>query len=537
VDETNKNLLFDAQARNSLLSGVDILSDAVKMTMGPNGQNVVIERPGLPPVLTKDGVTVARSINLKDQFENLGVQIVKEAASRTAEVAGDGTTTATVLTQTMIKQGLKLLAAGYSGSEIRKGMNYACEFVVGELKKISSPVTSDEEIINVGTISANGDRSVGNYLVQAMAAVGRDGVIAIEEAKGFETSLDVVDGLKLDRGYISPYFVTDSNKLVCNLDNPAILIVNKVISNINDILPILEKAHKEQKSLLIIADEVDGDALKALVLNHIKGIVKVCVIRAPDFGEHRVESLNDLALLFNSKVITSAEDISDAHNLGSCKKVEIYRNHSIFLGASPDKEEVRDRVEKIKEMQADPAISVQESAFLSRRLARLSGGVAVIRVGGSTELELREKLDRVEDALHATQAAVEEGIVPGGGAALVQAASCLDSIKTGNNDFDAGIEVIRSACFTPLQQIVSNAGGSGEVVLNKVIEVSPNVGYDARNEEYVDMFKSGIIDPLKVVRTALEHANSAACNLISVGCAIVEDSSVAEEKLSTIISK
>ena len=536
MENSNKSLLFDSNARSELMAGVDLLSNAVKIIMGPGGQNVVIERPGLWPILTKDGVTVARSINLKSQFKNLGVQIVKEAASRTAEVAGDGTTTATVLTQCMINQGLKLLVAGYSGSEIRKGMSYACDSVIKSLKSAAVPITSEEEIISVGTISANGDTDIGQYLADAMREVGRDGVIAIEEAKGFETSLEVVKGLKIDRGYISPYFVTNSDKLVCELENPAILIVNKTISNISEILPVLENAHKEQKSLFIVADEVEGEALKALVLNHIKGILKVCVIRAPEFGESRVDSLNDLCLMLDTNVISSAEDITENINsLGTCKKIEVYRNSTVFIGAKTESAKLEERVKQIKLMQEDKSLSPNEHDFLRKRLARLAGGVAIIKVGGSTELEVKEKLDRVEDALHATQAAVQEGILPGGGSALVQAAISLDSIKTGNHDFDAGIEIIKKACEAPLKQIIENSGGSAEVILNEVVSIPNNMGYDVRDENYVDMFKSGIIDPLKVVRTALEHANSAASNLLSVGCAIIEENDDSETKKEVLI--
>ena len=522
--ENNKKLLFDSEARKEILEGVNLLANAVKTTMGPNGQNVVIERYGLPPILTKDGVTVARSINLKDQFKNLGAQMVKEAASRTAEVAGDGTTTATVLTQALFAEGLKLLAAGYSSSEIRAGMDFATSVIIKNLKQMSTPVEGDKEIINVGTISANGDPTIGKFLCQAMNAVGRNGVISVEEAKGFETSLNIVDGMELDRGYVSPYFVTNHNRLVCELENPSIVLVNKTISNINEILPTLESIHREQKSLLIVADEIDGDALKAVVVNHLKGILKVCVIRAPEFGQNRVEALEDLALLFNTKIFTSAEDLpSKTTVLGSCKRVEVYRNHSVFIGVNQESEEVQSRIEALSRMTEDVSITKDEKSALHRRLSRLAGGVAVIRVGGSTELEMKERKDRVEDALHATQAAVEEGVLPGGGVALVRASKTVKIPPNSTDSFIAGAEIVKNAAKAPIQQIVKNVGGSPQVVLHQVLSLDDATGYDARNDKFTNMFDSGIIDPLKVVRTALENANSAACSLLSVGCALVEE--------------
>ena len=521
---SNKRILFDASARAELLSGVDALANAVKVTMGPSGQNVVIEQVGRPPILTKDGVTVARSINLRNQFENLGVQMVKEAASRTAETAGDGTTTATVLTQAMFKEGLKLIAAGYSSSELRRGMQWAVDSIIENLKSMAVSVSSDKDIINVGTISANGDKQVGKLLATAMAEVGRDGIITVEEAKGFETNLDIVDGLQLDRGYISPYFVTNSDKLVCELDNPLILLVNKTISNVQELLPLLEEVHRNQRDLMIIADDVDGDALKALVVNHLKGVLKVCVIRAPEFGESRVESFRDLSLLFSTDPISSTDKLGkNLADLGKCKKAEIYRNKSIFIECAGEEQKIEERCTVIREMISDPSSSEDEKSFLMRRLGRLAGGVAVLRVGGSTGLEVKEKRDRVEDALHATQAAVEEGILPGGGVALVRGSNKLEDLKNETPDFIAGVNLIKNACGAPLWQIVNNAGESSEIVLHKIMKISETHGYDARSGKYVNMMKSGIIDPLKVVRSALEHANSTACSLLSVGCTIIEE--------------
>ena len=535
MNDSNKKILFNETARAELLAGVDTLADAVKITMGPSGQNVVIEQLVGPPKLTKDGVTVANSINLKDQFKNLGVQMVKEAASRTADTAGDGTTTATVLTQAIFSEGLKLLAAGYSNSEIREGIMFGTKEVIENLRKSAIPISSDTEIINVGTISANGDRKIGELLVEAMNAVGRDGIISVEEAKGFSTSLEVVDGLQLDRGYISPYFVTNSDRLVSELDNPAILLINKSISSVSEILPLLEASHRQNKNLLIVADDVEGEALKALVVNHMKGILRVCVIRAPEFGESRVESFGDLAALFGTKVYTSAEETpSKLEDLGSCKKVEVYRSRSIFIGCAGEEEEVSSRLNAVRNLSNDPSLSLGEYDFMRRRLSRLSCGVAVLRVGGATELEVKERKDRVEDALHATQAAVEEGILPGGGVALVRASQNIKPPKGSTADFSAGVNVIKNACVSPLCQIVNNAGGSSEVVLHRVMKSSSKNGYDARESKHVDMMESGIIDPFKVVRCALEHASSAASSLLSVGCSITEDLEV-ENKIETLI--
>ena len=532
--QLNKKLLFDSAAREELLAGVNILADAVKTTMGPNGQNVVIERQGMPPILTKDGVAVARSINLKEQFKNLGAQMVKEAASRTAEVAGDGTTTATILTQALFSEGLRLLAAGYSSSELRAGMDYATREVIKNLKKMSIPITEDEEIINVGTISANGDRSIGKFLCQAMNAVGRNGIISVEDARGFETSLDIVDGLELNRGYLSPYFVTNHNKLVSELENPKILLVNRSISNISEILPLLEEIHREQQSLLIVADDVDGEALKALVVNHLKGVLRLSVIRSPEFGQSRIEALEDLALLFDTTVVSSAEQLPDRiTNLGTCKKVEIYRNKSVFIGVDQEEDNIKERVDSLQGLLEDPALSTDEVAVIKRRISRLSGGVAVIRVGGATELELQERKDRVDDALNATKAAVEEGILAGGGAALAKASLNIKVSKSQTVSFKVGVAAVEKACKMPFQQIVKNVGGCPEIILHKILELDENSGYDARSDKFTNMFESGIIDPLKVVRSALENANSSANALLSVGCAIVDDGE--EREIETLI--
>jgi len=530
--DSYKEIVFGSKSREQLLEGVDVLANAVKITMGPRGQNVVIERPGQVPHLTKDGVTVAKAINLRARFLNLGVQMVKEAASRTAEVAGDGTTAATVLSQAIFNDGLMMLAAGYSATEVCRGINIATEEVVQYLKQIAVPVTSDEEIIQVGTISANGDRTIGELLCRAMKEVGRDGVIAVEEAKGFKTTLDVVEGTEINRGYLSPYFITDQDKMAAVLDNPYILLLNRKITSLNDILPILEKIHGSQRSILIVADDVDGEALHGMVLNRVKGTLNICAIRAPEFGESRVGALGDLGIILGCEVLSMAseDDIKDIDltQLGTCRKVIVGKGYTTFIDCAGDAEKIDHRADELRKVLRDPTLSVPDQAAITRRLARLAGGVAILRVGGATEVELLERKDRVDDALHATQAAVEEGLLFGGGVALVRAARHLESLKMNKKEYgvgvQVGIDVVRKACSAPLMQIVRNSGGAPEVVLEKVARSKDhNKGYDASTGEYVDMLEAGIIDPLKVVRSSLEHASSAACNLLSVGCAMIED--------------
>jgi chaperonin GroEL len=535
--ESNKHLIFDDEARYQLLEGVNLLADAVKVTMGPRGQNVVIEKPGMPPHLTKDGVTVARAINLKDRLKNLGVQMIKEAASRTADVAGDGTTTATVLSQAIFQEGLKMLAAGYSSTEVRKGIEFASSLVIEELREIANPISSDEEIIQVGTISSNGDRDVGEFLCEAMHAVGRDGVIAVEEAKGFKTTLDVVEGMELDRGYLSPYFINNQEKMACILERPVILLINKKLMSLQDLLPLLEKIHRAQRPLLVVAEDVEGDAMQGLVVNKLKGVLDACAIRAPDFGDARVNSMDDLGLMIGCEVFADASSETFANvgidDLGECKRVVIKKASTVFIDGAGMPEEVEKRADQVRSCLLDPTLVRAEELQLRRRLVRLTGGVAVLRVGGTTEIDLIERKDRVEDALHATQAAVEEGIVPGGGVALIRASQSLEKHMKGPADgFRVGIEIIKYACSTPLRQIVMNSGGSSEVVLEKIIRSKQLKGYDASSGKFVDMMESGIIDPLKVVRCALENATVAASMLLSVGCAMVEDPGENEEQSS-----
>ena len=532
----NKTLLFDSSARSEILLGVDIISNAVKSTMGPNGQTVVIERAGNSPILTKDGVTVAHAVNLKDRFKNLGVQMVKQAASRTAEEAGDGTTTSTVLTHKLTSEGIKLISAGYKSSEVRRGMIWATEKVLKDLEKSSRPVTEDEEIINIGTISANGDRKIGDLLLEAMKSVGPDGVISIEEAKGFSTSLDTVDGFQLDRGYISPYFVTNHDRLSVEFSNPKILLANKTISSVTELLPILEESHKNSVPLVIIANDVDGDALKALVVNNSKGIVKVCVIRAPEFGDGRVDSMNDLSLLFDTSVVFSGEEIPQTiEELGTCERLEVFRSRSVFVNPACTQESLEERSSAIQDMLTSPEVEINQKMLLSRRLGRLQGGIAVIRVGGHTELELKERKDRVEDALHATQAAAAKGILPGGGIALIRSSRNLledEDLKNHSLDFISGVQAVSTACEAPLRQIVENSGGAPDVVFNRAINPEEtDEGYDARKNEFVNMYKQGIIDPYSVVSSALKNACSAASSIISIGCAMIEEDSDGIDKL------
>jgi chaperonin GroEL len=525
---SKKSLLFAGDARDELFEGVQKLASAVSVTMGPCGQNVVIERRDSSPHLTKDGVTVARSINLENKFQNLGVQMVKEAASRTADEAGDGTTAATVLARAIFGEGLKMLAAGFEPSEIRKGIKMAVEKIIEELTNTAIPVTHDEEIIQVGTISANGERAIGELICEAMNAVGRDGIITVEEAKGFKTSLEIVEGLELNRGFLSPYFVTDYGRMEAVLEKPCILLYNKKLNSLQEILPVLEKVAQSQRSLLIIADDVDGDAMQGLVVNRLKGTLEVCAIRAPEFGEARFNTLGDLAVMLKANATLGIEspnlDDVTLSDLGTCRKVIVSKTKSIFIDCAGDKKDIEKRVQDIRHKLSDPTLEDMSREIEERRLAMLAGGVAVLRVGGSTEIELLERKDRVDDALHATQAAVEEGILAGGGVALVKASRCLEKIdrKLYSNDYLAGINIVKASCAAPLMQIVQNAGGPAQVVLERVKRIKDGKGYDIYTDQWVNMFDAGIIDPLKVVRYALEHASSAACNLLSVGCAMVE---------------
>ena len=524
--KTNKIIKFDTVARERLLAGVNILANAVKITMGPRGQNVIIEQPVGSPILTKDGVTVAKAINLKEQFENLGVQIIKEAASRTAEVAGDGTTTATVLSQSIFSEGIRMLAAGFQSSEIKKGIEIAVSEVIDNLRSISVKVTSDKEIEDVGTISANGESEIGKLIVEAINAVGRDGIITVEEAKGFDTTLTTVEGMKVERGYLSPYFINNQDKMISEIKNPLILLCNSKIVNLKDIMAILEQVLDSGRSLFIIADDVDGDAMQGLVVNHLKGTLESCAIRAPGFGENRVSILQDLSILLDCEIVSDTTGISlkeaTIENLGTCKKIVCGKSETVFVGCSGDNDRIKERIGSLKERLKGASLQDAEIGLLKDRISKLSGGVAILRVGGATEVELGERKDRVDDALNSTQAAIEEGILPGGGVALVRASQNLEYHNSDKmTGKDAGIQIVKRACCEPLRQIVINSGGTPDVVLERVLSLEDNRGYNAATDQYGDMMTMGIIDPLKVVRTALENAASAASMMLTVGCTMV----------------
>jgi len=526
TESSDKIVLFDNEAREKILKGVNILADAVKVTMGPRGKNVVIENPGQHPILTKDGVTVAKAINLKDKVANLGAQMIKEAASRTAEEAGDGTTTATVLAQSMFNEGLKMIAAGHSASDIKKGMDIAVDELLQALEAQAMPISSDEEILQIATVSANGELELGKLISNAILSVGQDGVVTVEEAKGFASSLNIVNGARLERGYLSPYFVTNQDKMICDLEKPLVLIVNKKIESLKEIAGLLEKILNAQKSLLIIADDIDGEAMQGLVLNRMRGSLKVCAIRAPGLGEQRHDTLQDLALILGTEVfnITDTQRLSAAslEMLGSCTKASISRTETILVGCKSNEDLREQRVNEIRqtlESCADDDLRLS----LKQRLNLLAGGVAVLRVGGATEAELRERRDRVDDALHATQAAMKEGIVPGGGVALANASNSLNYPVGTFSAIHAGYQVVKIACEMPLKQIVKNSGGVPDVVFAKVTELEKNCGYNAYDNKYGDMLEMGIIDPLRVVRCALKNASSAAGMMLTAGCALIED--------------
>ena len=537
-----RNISFGDAARTQIQKGVNILADAVKVTMGPRGQNVVIENQSGPPHLTKDGVTVAQSINLKSRFENLGAQMVKEAAQQSAEIAGDGTTTATVLAQEIYNEGLRMTAAGFEPTEICKGIIDASKILIAEVDNLSTPIEKDDDVVSVGTISANGDNEIGTLISDALKQVGRDGTVTVEEAKGFESSLEVVDGTHLRRGYLSPYFVTNHEKMSCELDNPYIVLVNKAVTSVKELLPILERAHTESRAILIIADELEGEALQALAVNKLKGILSICAIKAPEFGDARIHTFNDLSLLTGTEVINAASFEGDLNfaemSVGSCRKAIVTKTGTVLVGCTPKNQEMLDeRVNSIRNSLSDASTVDVEREVLKRRIFRLSGGVAILRVGGSTEIELKERKDRVDDALHATQAAIADGIVPGGGTALIRASKVIDKVVQRKNDsYNCGIRIMKKACEAPLRQIVTNAGAPADVIVEKVKKLKGNNGYDARNENYHDLIKEGIIDPSKVVKSAVHHAAIAACNLLSVGCAMTIDDSDPENIESSLLS-
>ena len=506
-----KDVKFGPEARDLMLSGVNTLANAVKVTLGPKGRNVVIDKSFGAPAITKDGVTVAQEIELESKFENMGAQMVKEVASKTNEIAGDGTTTATVLAQSLISEGVKSVAAGMNPMDLKRGIDKATESIVAALQKASQPCSDSASIAQVGTISANSDTSVGDIIAEAMEKVGKEGVITVEEGSTLENELDVVEGMQFDRGYLSPYFINNQESMTADLESPYILLHDGKIANIRDLLPVLETVQKAGKPLLIIAEDIEGEALATLVVNNMRGIVKVAAVKAPGFGDRRKAILEDIAVLTGATVISeevglSLEGTTEEH-LGTAKRVEIDKENTTIIDGAGTKKNIEGRIGQIK-TQIDVTSSDYDREKLQERLAKLSGGVALIKVGAATEVEMKEKKDRVDDALHATRAAVEEGVVPGGGVALVRAVSSLKSVKGENSDQDVGISICKRAIEEPLRQIVANGGGESSVVLNEVVKGKGNFGYNATTEEYGDMLKMGILDPTKVVRAALQHAAS-----------------------------
>jgi len=519
-----KEIVYTEQARNLILSGVNALADAVKVTLGPKGRNVVIEKSFGSPTVTKDGVTVAKEIELENKFENMGAQMVREVASKTSDVAGDGTTTATVLAQAIYREGSKLVAAGHNPMEIKRGIDKAVEAIVGELKKMAKQTKDPKEIAQVGTVSANGDETIGKLLADAMEKVGKEGVITVEEAKSAETTLDVVEGMQFDRGYLSPYFVTDPERMEAALEDVYLLISEKKISNMKDLLPVLEAIARQQKPLLIIAEDVEGEALATLVVNKLRGTLACAAVKAPGFGDRRKEMLKDIAILTGGQVI--AEELGlklenvTVSDLGRAKRVTIDKDNTTIVGGEGKKEKIKGRIAEIR-TQIDNTTSDYDREKLQERLAKLVGGVAVVKVGAATETEMKEKKARVEDALHATRAAVEEGIVAGGGVAFIRAQPVLDALKVSDEQ-RTGVQIIRRAIEEPLRQIVQNAGEEGSIVINKVRENKGSFGYNAQTGLYGDLLEQGVIDPVKVVRSALQNAASVAGLMLTTEALVAE---------------
>jgi chaperonin GroEL len=522
-----KQIRFGTSARDQILIGANILADAVKVTLGPKGRNVVLEKSYGAPRVTKDGVSVAKDITLSNKFQNMGAQMLREVASKTNDLAGDGTTTATVLAQAIVSEGSKAVAAGLNPMDLKRGIDKAVEAIVESVKKVSKPIKSHEEIAQVGTISANGDRAIGDKIAEAMEKVGKEGVITVEEGKGFDFDLEVVEGMNFDRGYLSPYFVTNAEKMTVELENPLILIFEKKLSSLQPLLPVLEAVVQSQRPLLIIAEDVEGEALATLVVNKLRGGLKVAAVKAPGFGDRRKAMLEDLAILTQGQVISEDLGIKlesvNLSMLGKAKKVTITKEDTTLVDGAGDKKSIEARCAQIK-AQIEETTSDYDKEKLQERLAKLSGGVAVLKVGGATEVEVKERKDRVDDALHATRAAVEEGIVPGGGVTLLYATRALDKVKATNDDERAGINIIKRALQAPIRQIVENAGLDGAVVAGKLLESQDtNYGFDAQTLEYTDMIKAGIIDPTKVVRCALQDAASIAGLMITTEALIADE--------------
>ncbi|WP_142804556.1 chaperonin GroEL [Tepidiphilus sp. J10] len=522
-----KEVKFGDVARERMVAGLNILANAVKVTLGPKGRNVVLERSFGAPTVTKDGVSVAKEIELKDKFENMGAQMVKEVASKTSDVAGDGTTTATVLAQAIVREGMKYVAAGMNPMDLKRGIDKAVVAIVDELKKISKPCTTSKEIAQVGAISANSDQSIGDIIAQAMEKVGKEGVITVEDGKSLENELEVVEGMQFDRGYLSPYFINNAEKQIAVLDNPYILLHDKKISSIRELLPVLEQVAKAGRPLLIIAEDVEGEALATLVVNNLRGILKTCAVKAPGFGDRRKAMLQDIAILTGGTVISEELGLqlekATLNDLGQAKRVEVGKEYTTIIDGAGDPAKIQARIKEIR-VQIEEATSDYDREKLQERVAKLAGGVAVIKVGAATEVEMKEKKARVEDALHATRAAVEEGIVPGGGVALLRAREAVlaKGLKGANHDQDAGIKIVMRAVEQPLREIVANAGEEASVVLAKVLEGKGNFGYNAATGEYGDMIEMGVLDPTKVTRTALQNAASVASLMLTTEAMVGE---------------
>ena len=528
-----KQVTFGAESRAKLVTGVNVLADAVKTTLGPRGRNVIMQRPFGSPHITKDGVTVAREIQLPDLIEDMGAQAVKEVASKTADVAGDGTTTATVLAQSIIQEGMKLVTAGMNPMDLKRGIDKAVESIVAELNDMSKPCDDRKEIAQVGSISANSDTTIGELIADAMERVGNDGVITVEDGNGLKDELEVVEGMQFDRGYLSPYFITQPERQICELEKPYILLVDKKINNIRDIVGILEAVSQQSRPLLIIAEDMEGEALGTLVLNSARGVIRSCAVKSPGFGDRRKDMLQDIAILTGATVISddvglSLEKVTMEH-LGQAERVEVSKDNTVIVDGAGSSDAILERIE-VLQAQVDEIESDFDRAKVQERLAKLSGGVAVIKVGAATETELKEKKDRIEDALHATRAAVEDGIVAGGGVALVRAKSRVTDLVGDNDDQDAGIRIVMKAVESPVRQITINAGDSPDVVVNKIVEGDANYGYNAATHEYGDMLELGIVDPTKVTKTALVNAASIAGLLLTTDCAITD---IPKEKKET----
>jgi len=523
----SKEIRFGEDARSMMMHGVNQLADAVKVTLGPKGRNVVIDKAWGAPSVTKDGVSVAKEIELENKFENMGAQMVKEVASKTADIAGDGTTTATVLAQAIAKEGIKSVAAGMNPMDIKRGIDKAVEAVVAELGRLSKPVKNQAEIAQVGTISANGDEEIGKIIADAMEKVGKEGVITVEEAKGLETELDVVEGMQIDRGYLSPYFVTDTERMEANIESPYILLHEKKISNMRDMLPILEAVARSGRPLIIIAEDIEGEALATLVVNKVRGVVNVAAVKAPGFGDRRKAMLEDIGILTGGTVISEEKGFklenAQLSYLGTARKVSVDKDNTTIVQREDvsRKDDIKRRINEIR-IQIDKTTSDYDREKLQERLAKLSGGVALLKIGASTEVEMKEKKARVEDALHATKAAVEEGILPGGGVAYLRALKQLDGIKVENGDQMIGVEIVKRALEEPIRLIVANAGLEGSVIVAKVKEGKDDYGFNAQTEQYENLLKSGVVDPTKVTRIALENAASVAGLLLTTQCVVVE---------------